>query len=204
MTDTGKGPAEGQPQAAAQPGPYPYQGYAAAPAEDDDLLFMPGAQGAWTEAQPVLAQPVQAAYQGPGTEQSAQGSYGAGLPGAEAAGGYAEAAAPVVEAVGQTVPVAPLPQPAPVPPVPVAVPVAPLEQPLQDAVAPTPEHDGQGYAEGFAAPAFEAQAVEVPAAEAAVEDQAAQGPADAAQVAEGQETPAVADALYVVADRRVT
>ncbi|ASY35868.1 nicotinate-nucleotide--dimethylbenzimidazole phosphoribosyltransferase [Streptomyces sp. CLI2509] len=193
MTDTGKGPAEGQPQAAAQPGPYPYQGYAAAPAEDDDLLFMPGAQGAWTEAQPVLAQPVQAAYQGPGTEQSAQGSYGAGLPGAEVAGGYAEAA-PVAEAVARTVPVAPLPKPAPVPPVPVAVPVAPLEQPLQDAVAPTPELDGQGYAEGFAAPAFEAQAVEVPAAEAAVEDQAAQGPADAAQVAEGQETPAVADA----------
>ncbi|NEA44365.1 hypothetical protein, partial [Streptomyces sp. SID11385] len=103
MTDTGKGPAEGQPQAAAQPGPYPYQGYAAAPAEDDDLLFMPGAQGAWTEAQPVLAQPVQAAYQAPGAEQ---GSYGAGLPGAETAGAYA---APLADAPAPSVPVAPLP-----------------------------------------------------------------------------------------------
>ncbi|WP_037870605.1 hypothetical protein, partial [Streptomyces sp. SPB074] len=71
MTDTGKGPAEGQPQAAAQPGPYPYQGYAAAPVEDDDLLFMPGAQGAWTEAQPVLAQPAQVPHQDHGTEQGA-------------------------------------------------------------------------------------------------------------------------------------
>ncbi|WP_435192993.1 nicotinate-nucleotide--dimethylbenzimidazole phosphoribosyltransferase [Streptomyces sp. NRRL F-5630] len=209
MTDTGKGPAEGQPQAAAQPGPYPYQGYAAAPAEDDDLLFMPGAQGAWTEAQPVLAQPVQMAYQGQATEQSAPGGHGAGLPGAEAVGGHHP---PVAEAAPapQTVPVAPLPQPAPVPPVPVAAPVAPLEQPDQDAVAVTREQDGQGYAgaegfagpEAFAAPAPEPvpapepplQTVDAPAAEEiAAEDRTAQGPVDAAPVAEGQagEAPAV-------------
>ncbi|WP_431032427.1 nicotinate-nucleotide--dimethylbenzimidazole phosphoribosyltransferase [Streptomyces sp. P6-2-1] len=218
MTDTGKGPAEGQPEAAAQPGPYPYQGYAAAPAEDDDLLFMPGAQGAWTEAQPVLAQPVQAPYQGPGTEGSAQGSYGAGLPGTEAVGGYAAPLADgaVPQAAAQAVPVAPLPQPAPVSPVPVAAPVAPLEQPNPDGLAVTPEHV-QGYAgtEGFAGPevfavpqpqatggaaaeaAPEARAEEAPVAESqAPESQAAENQVVENQVAENQavDVPAFEDA----------
>ncbi|MGH3312628.1 MAG: nicotinate-nucleotide--dimethylbenzimidazole phosphoribosyltransferase [Streptomyces sp.] len=71
MTDTGQNPGEGQPEnAGAQPaarpgtpapGPYPYPGPdggvgggAAAPGEED--LLMPGAQGAWSDAQATAAQ----------------------------------------------------------------------------------------------------------------------------------------------------
>ncbi|URN17983.1 5,6-dimethylbenzimidazole synthase, partial [Streptomyces sudanensis] len=61
MTDTGQVPDEGQPENAGmveQPGtpvPDPYtflDPSGPATADDDDLLLMPGAQGAWTEPQP--------------------------------------------------------------------------------------------------------------------------------------------------------
>ncbi|WP_263171867.1 nicotinate-nucleotide--dimethylbenzimidazole phosphoribosyltransferase [Streptomyces sp. SCSIO ZS0520] len=59
MTDTGQVPGEGLPESAGmveQPGvhaqgAYAYAGPSAAPAEEDDLLLMPGAQGAWMEGQ---------------------------------------------------------------------------------------------------------------------------------------------------------
>ncbi|NKI44044.1 nicotinate-nucleotide--dimethylbenzimidazole phosphoribosyltransferase [Streptomyces physcomitrii] len=59
MTDTGQIPGEGLPESAGmveQPGvhaqgAYAYAGPSAAPAEEDDLLLMPGAQGAWMEGQ---------------------------------------------------------------------------------------------------------------------------------------------------------
>lgn len=75
MTDTGQVPGEGQPENAGghpgqpqpapvpspadagltqQPDAYPFEGAEAA-ADDDDLLLMPGAQGAWSEQQ---AQPM--------------------------------------------------------------------------------------------------------------------------------------------------
>ncbi|WP_411573682.1 nicotinate-nucleotide--dimethylbenzimidazole phosphoribosyltransferase [Streptomyces fradiae] len=63
MTDTGQVPGEGQPEHAGtveQPGTpapdaYTYLDPSAAATEDDDLLLMPGAQGAWTEPQPGVA-----------------------------------------------------------------------------------------------------------------------------------------------------
>ncbi|OON82162.1 nicotinate-nucleotide--dimethylbenzimidazole phosphoribosyltransferase [Streptomyces tsukubensis] len=67
MTDTGRIPGEGLPEnagvvdrpGAAAPGTYTYldpsENAPEPPADDDDLLFMPGGQGAWTEAQPVMA-----------------------------------------------------------------------------------------------------------------------------------------------------
>ncbi|QDQ10499.1 nicotinate-nucleotide--dimethylbenzimidazole phosphoribosyltransferase [Streptomyces spectabilis] len=63
MTDTGQVPGEGQPEGAGMveqsgvpaPGPYTFLDPSEHPAEDDDLLLMPGAQGAWSEAQ--AAQP---------------------------------------------------------------------------------------------------------------------------------------------------
>ncbi|MWA09895.1 nicotinate-nucleotide--dimethylbenzimidazole phosphoribosyltransferase [Streptomyces sp. BA2] len=65
MTDTGQVPGEGLPENAGMveqpgvpaPGAYTYldpsenPAESVAPAEDDDLLLMPGAQGAWSEAQ---------------------------------------------------------------------------------------------------------------------------------------------------------
>ncbi|SEF08536.1 nicotinate-nucleotide-dimethylbenzimidazole phosphoribosyltransferase /cob(II)yrinic acid a,c-diamide reductase [Streptomyces sp. 2112.3] len=107
MTDTGQVPGEGQPenagghpgqpQPAAAPSPadagptelpgmvpppgvYPYADQADGVAEDDDLLLMPGAQGAWSEqsaAQP-LPQP-QETHQGPqgaSYDPAAQGATG--------------------------------------------------------------------------------------------------------------------------------
>ncbi|MFB6440996.1 nicotinate-nucleotide--dimethylbenzimidazole phosphoribosyltransferase [Streptomyces sp. NPDC056411] len=109
MTDTGQVPGEGQPEnagghpgqpqpaaapsaadagptelpgTATPPGEYPYLDPADGAAEDDDLLLMPGAQGAWSEqpaAQP-LPQP-QETHQGP--QQGAP--YDAS---AQAAGGF--------------------------------------------------------------------------------------------------------------------
>ncbi|MEV6794148.1 nicotinate-nucleotide--dimethylbenzimidazole phosphoribosyltransferase [Streptomyces sp. NPDC051320] len=59
MTDTGQVPAEGLPENAGMveqpgipaPGAYTYLDPSENPAEDDDLLLMPGAQGAWSEPQ---------------------------------------------------------------------------------------------------------------------------------------------------------
>ncbi|WP_172385342.1 nicotinate-nucleotide--dimethylbenzimidazole phosphoribosyltransferase [Streptomyces sp. MNP-20] len=63
MTDTGQVPGEGLPESAGMveqsgvpaPGPFAFLDPSEHPAEDDDLLLMPGAQGAWSEAQ--AAQP---------------------------------------------------------------------------------------------------------------------------------------------------
>ncbi|MDG4865945.1 5,6-dimethylbenzimidazole synthase, partial [Streptomyces sp. T-3] len=70
MTDTGQVPGEGLPQdagtvgqpGASAPGAYTFADPAGTPADDDDLLLMPGAQGAWTDGQPLL--PGQAGQQG--------------------------------------------------------------------------------------------------------------------------------------------
>ncbi|MFG2870437.1 nicotinate-nucleotide--dimethylbenzimidazole phosphoribosyltransferase [Streptomyces sp. NPDC048338] len=68
MTDTGQVPGEGLPENAGMveqpgipaPGAYTYLDPSENAAEDDDLLLMPGAQGAWSEHQPgvVPAPPV--------------------------------------------------------------------------------------------------------------------------------------------------
>ncbi|MET8506941.1 5,6-dimethylbenzimidazole synthase, partial [Streptomyces sp. NPDC004787] len=68
MTDTGQVPAEGLPENAGTgeqpgipaPGAYPYPDPSENAPEDDDVLLMPGAQGAWSEQQPgaVPAPPV--------------------------------------------------------------------------------------------------------------------------------------------------
>ncbi|MGW1023464.1 nicotinate-nucleotide--dimethylbenzimidazole phosphoribosyltransferase [Streptomyces sp. NPDC002577] len=59
MTDTGQGPGEGLPESAGMveqpgvpaPGAYTYLGPSENSADEDDLLLMPGAQGAWSEGQ---------------------------------------------------------------------------------------------------------------------------------------------------------
>lgn len=94
MTDTGQVPGEGQPEnagghpgqpqpsaapspadagpaplpgAVPPPGEYPYPDQTDGAAEDDDLLLMPGAQGAWSEqsAPQPLPQPQETHHQGP-------------------------------------------------------------------------------------------------------------------------------------------
>ncbi|MFC7307746.1 nicotinate-nucleotide--dimethylbenzimidazole phosphoribosyltransferase [Streptomyces monticola] len=63
MTDTGQVPGEGLPENAgtveqpgvSAPGAYTFLDPSGASADDDDLLLMPGAQGAWTEGQPGQA-----------------------------------------------------------------------------------------------------------------------------------------------------
>ncbi|MFF1713868.1 nicotinate-nucleotide--dimethylbenzimidazole phosphoribosyltransferase [Streptomyces sp. NPDC058268] len=99
MTDTGQVPGEGLPENAGMveqpgvpaPGAYTYldpsenPAESVAPADDDDLLLMPGAQGAWSEpasAQPQPGQPV-AVGQGVGrpvADPSLGGQYAAGQP----------------------------------------------------------------------------------------------------------------------------
>ncbi|MBP0461943.1 hypothetical protein JFN87_31475, partial [Streptomyces bomunensis] len=67
MTDTNGVPGEGRPEdagMAGQPGvpaagEYAYLGPSEAHAEEDDLLLMPSAQGAWSDPQPVPPQDVQ-------------------------------------------------------------------------------------------------------------------------------------------------
>ncbi len=68
MTDTGQVPGEGLPENAGMveqpgipaPGAYTFLDPSGQTAEDDDLLLMPGAQGAWSEHPPgvVPAPPV--------------------------------------------------------------------------------------------------------------------------------------------------
>ncbi|MFF3246000.1 nicotinate-nucleotide--dimethylbenzimidazole phosphoribosyltransferase [Streptomyces sp. NPDC002870] len=71
MTDTGQIPGEGLPENAGMveqpgipaPGAYTFLDPSENGPEEDDLLLMPGAQGAWSDPQP--AQPVQPVQQGP-------------------------------------------------------------------------------------------------------------------------------------------
>ncbi|MGW7088000.1 nicotinate-nucleotide--dimethylbenzimidazole phosphoribosyltransferase [Streptomyces sp. NPDC054871] len=113
MTDTGQVPGEGLPENAGMveqpgvpaPGAYTYldpsenPAESVAPAEDDDLLLMPGAQGAWSEAQ--SAQHAAAVAQGAG--QQGLGQQGLGEQGVGQAVGDASladqyaAGQPVVE-----------------------------------------------------------------------------------------------------------
>ncbi|MER5829144.1 5,6-dimethylbenzimidazole synthase, partial [Streptomyces mirabilis] len=67
MTDTGQVPGEGLPENAGMveqpgvpaPGTYTFLDPSENPAEDDDLLLMPGAQGAWgNEVAPPPPQPL--------------------------------------------------------------------------------------------------------------------------------------------------
>ncbi|MFJ2772506.1 nicotinate-nucleotide--dimethylbenzimidazole phosphoribosyltransferase [Streptomyces sp. NPDC087300] len=80
MTDTGQVPGEGLPENAGMveqpgvpsPGAYTFLDPSDSPAEDDDLLLMPGAQGAWSEAQSAQQQghtPVPGHVQAPGHAQ---------------------------------------------------------------------------------------------------------------------------------------
>ncbi|MFC3577116.1 nicotinate-nucleotide--dimethylbenzimidazole phosphoribosyltransferase [Streptomyces yaanensis] len=63
MTDTGQIPGEGLPESAGMveqpgvlaPGAYTYLNHSDTPAEDDDLLLMPGQQGAWGNEMPQPA-----------------------------------------------------------------------------------------------------------------------------------------------------
>ncbi|WP_432104380.1 nicotinate-nucleotide--dimethylbenzimidazole phosphoribosyltransferase [Streptomyces sp. bgisy091] len=81
MTDTGQIPGEGLPENAGmveQPGvpaqdAYTYLEPSEHTAEDDDLLLMPAAQGAWSDA------PAASPEQYPGQEPAANGTYGAGV-----------------------------------------------------------------------------------------------------------------------------
>ncbi|MFE1577978.1 nicotinate-nucleotide--dimethylbenzimidazole phosphoribosyltransferase [Streptomyces fradiae] len=83
MTDTGQVPGEGQPEHAGtveQPGTpapdaYTYLDPSAAATEDDDLLLMPGAQGAWTEPQPGVAPAPPVTVPLPQTPQGEQTPY---------------------------------------------------------------------------------------------------------------------------------
>lgn len=163
MTDTGKVPAEGQPEGAAQqPGTYPYQGYGvAAPAEDDDLLFMPGAQGAWTEAQPVL--PANAAYETPAEQPAGEPRADYAPAGSDASQGTGHAYVPAAEGFGVPAPAQQVPQPYEPRPTPgqqpgdphsaVTEPVADQEAPV---TAPAAFEGGQPAPEPFAVPAPEA------------------------------------------------
>ncbi|WP_149183802.1 nicotinate-nucleotide--dimethylbenzimidazole phosphoribosyltransferase [Streptomyces sp. TRM49041] len=86
MTDTGQVPGEGQPENAGMveqpgmpaPGAYTFLDPSENTADDDDLLLMPGAQGAWTEPQPgvptapPVAVPMPQAAAQPGYDPFAQ------------------------------------------------------------------------------------------------------------------------------------
>ncbi|MER7624127.1 nicotinate-nucleotide--dimethylbenzimidazole phosphoribosyltransferase [Streptomyces sp. NPDC126503] len=99
MTDTGQIPGEGLPENAGmveQPGvpapaAYTYLDPSEHTAEDDDLLLMPGTQGAWSEqppgatpAPPVAVPPPPAAPVAPGHEAPHQGAPQHGVPAPEA------------------------------------------------------------------------------------------------------------------------
>ncbi|MFM9367734.1 nicotinate-nucleotide--dimethylbenzimidazole phosphoribosyltransferase [Streptomyces sp. Da 82-17] len=125
MTDTGQVPGEGLPEGAGTvdqpgvvpaPGAYTYLDPAAAPAEDDDLLFMPGAQGAWTEGQPGYAPEAAGYEQAPAAaesipyEQAPQGVGGLQpeqVPGAPTAGQGVPQDAQYEAAVAQQTPAQP-------------------------------------------------------------------------------------------------
>ncbi|WP_329152899.1 nicotinate-nucleotide--dimethylbenzimidazole phosphoribosyltransferase [Streptomyces sp. NBC_01456] len=120
MTDTGQVPGEGQPENAGghpgqpqpsaapspadagpaplpgmapPPGEYPYPDQTDGAAEDDDLLLMPGAQGAWSEqpAPQSLPQP-QETHQGPDQQLPQAAPYDAAAQGAT---GFEPVSAPI-------------------------------------------------------------------------------------------------------------
>ncbi|MGW6062073.1 nicotinate-nucleotide--dimethylbenzimidazole phosphoribosyltransferase [Streptomyces sp. NPDC055189] len=117
MTDTGQVPGEGLPENAGMveqpgvpaPGAYTYLDpsenpvASVAPADDDDLLLMPGAQGAWSEPQSAAAQSVgaqQAAFaQAVGQQGQGVDAQGVGQPAGDPslANQYAAAGQPVVD-----------------------------------------------------------------------------------------------------------
>ncbi|MFF2728743.1 nicotinate-nucleotide--dimethylbenzimidazole phosphoribosyltransferase [Streptomyces sp. NPDC058008] len=84
MTDTGQIPGEGLPENAGMveqpgipaPGAYTYLEPSEHAAEDDDLLLMPAAQGAWSDAP---AAPVGAHEQIPAQGHAAHGTHGSGV-----------------------------------------------------------------------------------------------------------------------------
>ncbi|MFD9072404.1 nicotinate-nucleotide--dimethylbenzimidazole phosphoribosyltransferase [Streptomyces lasiicapitis] len=102
MTDTGQVPGEGLPESAGRveqpgvpaPAAYTFLDPSENPAEDDDLLLMPGAQGAWSEAQtaqpgtgtPVAQDGPQFVQQSAGQQQPAQQPLGQVPFGQEATG----------------------------------------------------------------------------------------------------------------------
>ncbi|MFF7896558.1 nicotinate-nucleotide--dimethylbenzimidazole phosphoribosyltransferase [Streptomyces sp. NPDC007907] len=76
MTDTGQVPGEGLPESAGMveqpdaPAPGAYTYLSETPAEDDDLLLLPGAQGAWgNEVPPPAPEPVQETAHQPGPHE---------------------------------------------------------------------------------------------------------------------------------------
>ncbi|MFJ7333478.1 nicotinate-nucleotide--dimethylbenzimidazole phosphoribosyltransferase [Streptomyces sp. NPDC101116] len=76
MTDTGQVPGEGLPESAGMveqpdaPAPGAYADLSETAAEDDDLLLLPGAQGAWgNEVPPPAPEPVQATAHQPGPHE---------------------------------------------------------------------------------------------------------------------------------------
>ncbi|MFG2756399.1 nicotinate-nucleotide--dimethylbenzimidazole phosphoribosyltransferase [Streptomyces wuyuanensis] len=121
MTDTGQVPGEGLPENAGMveqpgvpaPGAYTYLDHSGsapeAVTEDDDLLLMPGAQGAWSDPQPAAPPtapgPAPAAEAGHGRPvpvvQDVMESQQVPVPGTQAAAaGYAEAGTAAVPAPG--------------------------------------------------------------------------------------------------------
>ncbi|QGZ48038.1 nicotinate-nucleotide--dimethylbenzimidazole phosphoribosyltransferase [Streptomyces sp. QHH-9511] len=112
MTDTGQVPGEGLPENAGMveqpgipaPGAYTFLDPSESAAEDDDLLLMPGAQGAWSEHQPgaVPAPPVAVPPPGmmPGQLPPMAGPLTDPLAG------------PLADALAAQAPVAQMPQPA--------------------------------------------------------------------------------------------
>ncbi|QHC22120.1 nicotinate-nucleotide--dimethylbenzimidazole phosphoribosyltransferase [Streptomyces sp. GS7] len=114
MTDTGQVPGEGQPENAGghrgqpqpavpspadagptqQPGDYPYLDAAETVPEDDDLLLMPGAQGAWSE-QPAQQMPQPAQPQPHAVPQQGGPFDAAAAP--QQAAGYEPVPAPAAE-----------------------------------------------------------------------------------------------------------
>ncbi|MFF8609240.1 nicotinate-nucleotide--dimethylbenzimidazole phosphoribosyltransferase [Streptomyces sp. NPDC015346] len=127
MTDTGQVPGEGLPENAGMveqpgipaPGAYTFLDPSESAADDDDLLLMPGAQGAWSEHQPgaVPAPPVAVPPPGmmPGQLPPVADPLTDPLAG------------PLADALAAQTPVAPMPQP------------AQASQPAQEAVS-TPAH----------------------------------------------------------------
>ncbi|GAA3727748.1 nicotinate-nucleotide--dimethylbenzimidazole phosphoribosyltransferase [Streptomyces tremellae] len=81
MTDTGGIPGEGRPgnagmveqQGGQAAGEYTYLDPSDAPQDDDDLLLMPSAQGAWSDPQPVPSQ--EHAYHAPPVDQQPHGGH---------------------------------------------------------------------------------------------------------------------------------
>ncbi|MCF3964308.1 hypothetical protein L1885_22110, partial [Streptomyces fuscigenes] len=162
MTDTGTVPGEGRPEDAGmveQPGTpaaeYAYLGPSETPQEDDDLLLMPSAQGAWSDPQPVPSQPA------PSVEHDA---------------GYrppAQHAAPPVQQARSAADGHPLGEPAPLidQPAPVTEPAA---QPAADASAPAEAQAHHGLTQQH-----------TPAHGVVSGDPAAAGPGEQAPAADG-------------------